>query len=123
MSDVRLTFRCSEGLADSIDEFGRAHGLERSAAIRELISRALIANANGAADGFGQMFRRELNNYFSANSRKFESMRTVMAATFYLQLLDTWETHDDTSMEDWRAHALAAANGILAGDALDDPEV
>ena len=127
MADKVVPFRCSEALLGDVEDYASMHGIDRSRAIRELISRGLLTKMNGMEDVFRKLFReelrRELNNFFSANSGKFESMMTVAGATLYLQLLDVWETHDDTAMDEWRAHALAAASAVLSGEPLEEPEV
>lgn len=129
---IRVTVRLNESMANEIDKYAAAKGMKRSAAIRDLVSRSLVGDAQAAhADLLGQAVRKELASFkdemraelITASEEtlmqleeierdELDTIRELAGATLWMTVRDAYR-EDGGSMDGW--HRLALSKARLMG--------
>lgn len=130
--DVRVTVRIKKGLATKIDMYAAAKGMDRSSAMRDLMSRALVADDEAAhADLLRQAVREELavhdgrmsSEVITASEEtlmqleeierdELDTIREIAGAALWLAVHNAYR-EDGGTMDDW--HRLALSKARLMG--------
>lgn len=116
--DCRVAFRCGEALSGELDAYAAGHGLDRGAAARELVSKALLAESEGAyASLIASSVRSELAAWLARSgidAAAMREMREAIGAALWLQAYDAAECGGGT-MDEWLARAFDGSADAARG--------